>query len=150
MRIAIIEAMPDWTTQTLEELQRAGYRSGGARRAVIQLLGRQECCLSAQQIFDGLRAEGRGVGIASVYRILDLLADQGFVQRVEIGDAITRFEPAHAGGDHHHHLVCNTCGKVEAFEDEGLEHALRQVERKTGYTTAGHDVLLRGACRDCR
>jgi Fur family transcriptional regulator, ferric uptake regulator len=142
--------MPDWTTQTLEDLQRAGYRSGGARRAVIQLLGRQECCLTAQQIFDGLRAEGRGVGIASVYRILDLLADQGFVQRVEIGDAITRFEPAHRGGDHHHHLVCNSCGKVETFEDEGLEHALRQVERKTGYTTAGHDVLLRGACQDCR
>jgi Fur family transcriptional regulator, ferric uptake regulator len=142
--------MSDWTTETLDELQRAGYRSGGARRAVIQLLGRQECCLTAQQIFDGLRAEGRGVGIASVYRILDLLADQGFVQRVEIGDAITRFEPAHSGGDHHHHLVCNSCGKVEAFEDEGLEHALRQVERKTGYTTAGHDVLLRGACQDCR
>jgi len=141
--------MSDWTTQTLEELQRAGYRSGGARRAVIQLLGRQECCLTAQEIFDGLRAEGRGVGIASVYRILDLLAEQGLVQRVEIGDAITRFEPAHAGGDHHHHLVCNSCGKVEAFEDEGLEHALRQVERKTGYTTAGHDVLLRGACQDC-
>ena len=150
MRIAIITHVTDWTSQTLEELQRAGYRSGGARRSVIQLLGRQECCLTAQEIFDGLRAEGRGVGIASVYRILDLLADQGFVQRVEIGDAITRFEPAHAGGDHHHHLVCNSCGKVEAFEDEGLEHALRQVERKTGYTTAGHDVLLRGACQDCR
>ena len=141
--------MSEWTTQTLAELHRAGYRSGGARRAVIQLLGRQDCCLSAQEIFDGLRAEGRGVGIASVYRILDLLADQGFVQRVEIGDAITRFEPAHAGGDHHHHLVCNSCGKVEAFEDEGLEDALRRVERKTGYTTAGHDVLLRGARRDC-
>ena len=150
MRIAIITHVTDWTSQTLEELQRAGYRSGGARRSVIQLLGRQECCLTAQEIFDGLRAEGRGVGIASVYRILDLLADQGFVQRVEIGDAITRFEPAYAGGDHHHHLVCNSCGKVEAFEDEGLEHALRQVERKTGYTTAGHDVLLRGDCQDCR
>ena len=150
MRIAIITHVTDWTSQTLEELQRAGYRSGGARRSVIQLLGRQECCLTAQEIFDGLREEGRGVGIASVYRILDLLADQGFVQRVEIGDAITRFEPAYAGGDHHHHLVCNSCGKVEAFEDEGLEHALRQVERKTGYTTAGHDVLLRGDCQDCR
>jgi Fur family transcriptional regulator, ferric uptake regulator len=149
MRPAIIESVADWTSQTLQELQRAGYRSGGARRAVIQLLGRQTCCLTAQEIFDGLRTEGRGVGIASVYRILDLLADQGFVQRVEIGDAITRFEPAHPGGDHHHHLVCNSCGKVEAFEDEGLERALRQVERKTGYTTAGHDVLLRGACEDC-
>jgi Fur family ferric uptake transcriptional regulator len=142
--------MPDWTSQTLDELQRAGYRSGGARRAVIQLLGRQTCCLTAQEIFDSLRAEGRGVGIASVYRILDLLADQGYVQRVDIGDAITRFEPAHPDGDHHHHLVCNSCGKVEAFEDEALERALEQVERKTGYTTAGHDVLLRGACQDCR
>jgi Fur family ferric uptake transcriptional regulator len=142
--------MPDWTSQTLDELRRAGYRSGGARLAVIQLLGKQTCCLSAQEIFDRLRAEGRGVGIASVYRILDFLADQGFVQRVDIGDAITRFEPAHSDGVHHHHLVCNSCGKVEAFADERLEHALRQVERKTGYTTAGHDVLLRGACRDCR
>jgi Fur family ferric uptake transcriptional regulator len=151
MRAAIIEgAMPDWTSQTLDELQRAGYRSGGARRAVIQLLGEQTCCLTAQEIFDRLRAEGRGVGIASVYRILDLLADLGFVQRVEIGDAITRFEPALADGDHHHHLVCNSCGKVEAFADERLEKALAQVERKTGYTTAGHDVLLRGTCQVCR
>jgi Fur family ferric uptake transcriptional regulator len=139
----------DWTSQTLAELQRAGYRSGGARRAVIQLLGEQHCCLAAQEIFDRLRAEGRGVGIASVYRILDLLVDEGFVQRIDIGDTITRFEPAHADGDHHHHLVCNSCGKVEAFADERLERALRQVERNTGYTTAGHDVLLRGACEDC-
>jgi len=142
--------MPDWTSQTLAELQRAGFRSGGARRAVIQLLGEQHCCLTAQEIFDRLRAEGRGVGIASAYRILDLLVEQGFVQRVDIGDTLTRFEPAHADGDHHHHLVCNSCGKVEAFADERLEQALRQVERKTGYTTAGHDVLLRGACKDCR
>ena len=139
-----------WAETTLTSIRSRGHRQSGARSAVVELLGGQHCCLTAQEIFDRLRADGRRVGIASVYRILDLLADQGFVQRVEIGDAITRFEPAHAGGDHHHHLVCNSCGKVEAFEDEGLEHALRQVERKTGYTTAGHDVLLRGACQDCR
>jgi Fur family transcriptional regulator, ferric uptake regulator len=140
----------DWTTETLAALERDGYRSGGARRAVIVLLGQQDCCLSAQAIFDRLRAEGRTVGIASVYRILELLVARGLVQRVEIGDNVTRFEAAHAGGDHHHHLVCSDCGKVEAFADERLERALRAIEEKTGYAGAGHDVLLRGECDECR
>ena len=139
----------DWTTSTLAALRSAGYRSGGARHAVIALLGRQACCLSAQEIFDRLRADGRMIGLASVYRVLDLLVEEGLAQRVEI-DGITRFEPALADGGHHHHLVCRDCGKVEAFADERLERALRAVEEKTGYASAGHDVLLRGECGECR
>jgi Fur family ferric uptake transcriptional regulator len=117
---------------------------------VIELLGRQECCLSAQEIFDRLRSDNATVGIASVYRVLDLLVEKQLAQRVDIGDGVMRFEPAHTGGEHHHHLVCNDCGKVEAFADERLERALRAVEEQTGYAGAGHDVLLRGACGDCR
>jgi Fur family transcriptional regulator, ferric uptake regulator len=138
-----------WTSDTIEALGRAGYRSGGARRAVIELLGRQDCCLTAQEIFDGLRAEGRAVGIASVYRVLDLLGERGFVQRIDVGAGMARFEPVHLSGEHHHHLVCEDCGKVEAFADEGLERALQKVEGRTGYSVGGHDVVLRGACADC-
>jgi Fur family ferric uptake transcriptional regulator len=141
--------MPDWTEATLASLEHAGYRGGGARRAVIELLGRQDCCLTAQEIFDSLRAEGRRVGIASVYRVLDLLSGRGFVQRLDVGAGVARFEPAHRSGEHHHHLVCEDCGKVEAFADEGLERALRKVEGSTPYSVAGHDVVLRGACADC-
>jgi Fur family ferric uptake transcriptional regulator len=142
-------ARGDWTRQTLDALAGAGFRRGGARRAVIELLGRQHCCLTAQEIFDALRSEGRFVGIASVYRILELLGETGFVQRVDVGSGIARFEPVLPSGEHHHHLVCEDCGKVEAFEDEELERALRRVEGETGYSVAGHDVLLRGACADC-
>jgi Fur family ferric uptake transcriptional regulator len=138
-----------WTSDTIEALGRAGYRSGGARRAVIELLGRQDCCLTAQEIFDSLRAEGRAVGIASVYRVLDLLGERGFVQRIDVGAGMARFEPMHSSGEHHHHLVCEDCGKVEAFADDGLERALQKVEGRTGYSVAGHDVVLRGACTDC-
>jgi Fur family ferric uptake transcriptional regulator len=138
-----------WTSDTIEALGRAGHRSGGARRAVIELLGRQDCCLTAQEIFDGLRAEGRAVGIASVYRVLDLLGERGFVQRIDVGAGMARFEPVHSSGEHHHHLVCEDCGKVEAFADDGLERALEKVEGRTGYSVAGHDVVLRGACADC-
>jgi len=149
MRLGIIRSMAAWTSDTIEALGRAGYRSGGARRAVIELLGRQDCCLTAQEIFDGLRAEGRAVGIASVYRVLDLLGERGFVQRIDVGAGMARFEPVHSSGEHHHHLVCEDCGKVEAFSDDGLERALHKVEGRTGYSVAGHDVVLRGACADC-
>ena len=150
MRLGIIQPMATaWTSDTIEALGRAGYRSGGARRAVIELLGRQDCCLTAQEIFDGLRAEGRAVGIASVYRVLDLLGERGFVQRIDVGAGMARFEPVHLSGEHHHHLVCEDCGKVEAFSDDGLERALHKVEGRTGYSVAGHDVVLRGACADC-
>jgi Fur family ferric uptake transcriptional regulator len=152
---AMIGGMPpaatsSWADETLAALKAAGYRSGGARRAVIELLGRQDCCLTAQQVFDALRGEGRTVGIATVYRVLDLLGDRALVHRIELGSGTTYFEPALRGGEHHHHLVCEDCGKVEAFEDEELEKTLRRVERRTGYSVAGHEIVLRGACGSCR
>jgi Fur family ferric uptake transcriptional regulator len=141
--------MGSWAESTAESLRRQGRRNSGARRAVIELLGRQRCCLTAQEIFDELRADGRRVGIASVYRTLEQLTRDGFVQRVDVGAGISRFEPAYADGEHHHHLVCEDCGKVEAFADAGLERALHKVERETGYSVA-HDVVLRGVCEDCK
>jgi Fur family transcriptional regulator, ferric uptake regulator len=138
-----------WAQRTLESIRSKGHREGGARRAVIELLGRQHCCLTAQEIFDQLRAEGRRVGIASVYRTLDTLTRDGFLQRIDIGAGTSRFEPIHSDGQHHHHLVCDDCGKVEAFADDELEHALHKVESRTGYSVAGHDVVLRGSCIDC-
>ena len=122
---------------------------GRARAAVIELLAHQSCCLTAQDIFDRLRAAGSAVGLASVYRTLDQLSTDGFVQKIELGDGTTRYEPAQTGGHHHHHVVCGNCGKVDAFEDDRLEQALRRVEQQTGYAVAAHDVVLRGMCGDC-
>jgi Fur family ferric uptake transcriptional regulator len=143
------DASGSWAEATIAALRSKGHRDGGARRAVVELLGRQHCCLTAQEIFDSLRAEGRSVGIASVYRTLEQLTKDGFVQRIDIGAGTSRFEPIHSDGDHHHHLVCDDCGKVEAFADDELERALNRVERRTGYSVAGHDVVQRGACGEC-
>jgi Fur family ferric uptake transcriptional regulator len=137
-----------WADETVERLLAKGLRNGGARRAVIELLARQDCCLTAQEIFDELRASGRRVGIASIYRILELLTAEGVVQRIDLGSGTARYEPILPGG-HHHHLVCDSCGKVEAFEDRALEHALTRVERQSGYAVAAHDVVLHGECGDC-
>jgi Fur family transcriptional regulator, ferric uptake regulator len=138
-----------WTSHALETLEEAGYRRGGARRAVVDLLGRQNCCMSAQEIFDRLQRARRPVGIASVYRTLETLADLRLVKRVDAGDGLSRYEPLQPDGDHHHHLVCRDCGKVEAFSDPHLERAIDRVAGGLGYAVEEHEVVLTGACADC-
>ena len=139
----------DWTTLALQALGEGGHRSGGARRAVVEQLAREDCCVTAQEISDRLRAEGGGVGIASVYRALDLLVGFGLVQRVEIGGGGTRYEAVVPGGEHHHHVVCDSCGRISAFEDEGLERAIRRLAGRLGHRVSAHDVLIHGQCSRC-
>lgn len=152
MRTGIIRIVPEaaWEQHAREKLRRSGARSGGAREAVIGYLAAQDCCLSAQELFDGLRAGGRTVGIASIYRVLDQLAELRLVHRVDFGQGITRFEAAQPGGAHHHHLVCGACGKVATFDDSALEQALSRVAGRHDFTLDDHDVVLHGACSDCR
>jgi Fur family transcriptional regulator, ferric uptake regulator len=147
--MASVTAQDGWADATLSALLAGGLRRGGARRAVVEALAENDCCLTAQEILDNLRASGRKVGIASVYRILDLLVGGGFVQRIELGSGSSRYEPIRSGGEHHHHLVCDRCGTVEPFEDAALERALVRVERTSGYDVSLHDVVLHGACGDC-
>jgi Fur family transcriptional regulator, ferric uptake regulator len=139
----------EWAEHARSELRRAGHRSGGARTAVLDVIARQDCCLTAQEIFDDLRAGGRDAGIASVYRALELLSRMGLVRRVELAEAAA-YEPALPGGEHHHHVVCDRCGKVSPFEDAALEHAIDRLAGRLEYDVGGHDVVLRGACQDCR
>ena len=139
-----------WAERAAAELRSAGYRRGLARTRVIDLLDRQDCCLGAQEIHEALEACGASIGLASVYRVLDVLTRKRLVQRLDLGDGVTRFEPLRDAEDHHHHIVCDDCGKIEAFADGRLESVLRDVERSSGYAVAGHDIVLRGACSACR
>ena len=81
----------NWAKATLDGLLAKGLRQGGARRAIVEALGEQDCCLTAQELLDQLRAGDRKVGIASVYRILDLLVSEGYVQKIELGSGTFRY-----------------------------------------------------------
>ena len=139
-----------WSERALAELRAAGYRRGLARRRVIEFLERQDCCIGAQDLHSALQAQDERVGLASVYRVLEVLADKRLVQRLDLGDGVMRFEPVREQEDHHHHIVCDDCGKIEPFADPRLERVIRDVEKDSGYAVAGHDVVLRGACSACR
>ena len=143
-------AAEDWGGRATEALAGAGYRRGGARTALIELLDAQRCALSAAEIEDALRAHGgRGVARASVYRILEELEALRMITRVEVGQGLARFEAAHQDG-HHHHMVCDACGQVIPFEDPELERSIERLAGRVTFTVAEHDVVLHGACSDCQ
>jgi Fur family ferric uptake transcriptional regulator len=139
-----------WRVHTDEALRGAGFRSGGARAAVLDAMAEQACCLSAQELYQRVRADRRSVGIASVYRVLDELVELRLVQRIDVGDGIARYEPAQPDGDHHHHVVCGDCGKVEPFADSMLESAIESASKRLRFSVDAHEVVLRGECGDCR
>jgi Fur family ferric uptake transcriptional regulator len=138
-----------WSRIALEALGEAGHRSGGARRSVVELLAEEDCCLTAHEIADRLRSRSGRVGIASVYRALELLHGFGLVQRVEVGEGGTRFEAVIPGGEHHHHVVCDSCGEIAPFEDERLERAIDSVAGQLGHRVRGHEIVIHGECARC-
>lgn len=139
----------DWADHARGTLRDEGARAGGARRAVIDLLAEQDCCLSAQEIWERLRdREGAG-SLASVYRAVELLHELGLVQRIDVGEGVARYEPALPSGDHHHHVVCDRCGRIAAFEDEHLEEAISSLASRLHHRVSAHEVVIHGECPRC-
>lgn len=138
-----------WAARAERALRARGYRRGGARRAVVELLDAQTCALTAVEIEDELRTAERRVSRASIYRVLDELEQLSLVQRVETGQAMVRYERVCSHDEHHHHLVCDGCGVVIPFSDDALEQAISSISERVPLTVSEHEIVLRGECRDC-
>ncbi len=139
----------DWADHTHQTLAAAGHRASAPRAEVIQAVAELGCSVSAREIADRLRDRDSAVGLASIYRALELLERLGLVKRIDLGDAAARYEAAAPGGEHHHHIVCDSCGTVERFEDDALEQAIHTLSDRTDFNVATHDVTLHGECPAC-
>jgi Fur family transcriptional regulator, ferric uptake regulator len=142
-------ATETWAGRAEATLVAAGHKRGGARRALLELLDRQSCALTAQEIEDALRSESRQVSRASVYRILDELERLRLVQRVETGQAMVRYERVCEADEHHHHLVCDDCGLVMPFSDDALERAIHALSERVPLAVSEHEIVLHGSCEAC-
>lgn len=128
----------------MSRLDEAGYRSGAARRQVVELLDGERCAVTALELDRRLSAVGR----ASVYRTLEQLERLHLVQRVDIGGDAAGYERLDPD-EHHHHFVCEECGRLAPFASEELEQAIEAIGRDAEFTVAAHDVVLRGSCAAC-
>lgn len=123
------------------------YRATPQRAAVAAAMDAVDGFASAQDIHLAMRKQGSAIGLSTVYRSLQTLADAGEldVLRSDEGETLYR----RCGGAHHHHLVCRTCGRTEEVEGPEVETWAERVASAHGYTQVSHTVEIFGVCADC-
>ncbi len=133
-----------------DELRKAGLKVTLPRVKILEILassgGRH---LSAEDIYKTLIDQGEEIGLATVYRVLTQFEQADLVQRHHFEGGTSVFELNQ--GEHHDHIVCMDCGKVEEFMDCGIEARQLDVANKLGFDIAEHNLILYGRCRrkDC-
>jgi Fur family ferric uptake transcriptional regulator len=137
----------EWCERALEQLEHGGNRSA-VRRSIVEKLAEQPCAVTAVNLADQLGADGRTVGRATVYRVLERLRELHLVHGLDVGREGTRYEPAREAG-HHDHFVCDLCGDVLPFADQSLERAIARAARDAAFDVTRHEVVLHGACARC-
>jgi Fur family transcriptional regulator, ferric uptake regulator len=119
------------------------------RDLVAQIVFLAEDHLSVEGIRRELKQRGDRVGMATVYRTLDLLVESGLVRTHEFGEGFRRYE-AMADQSDHEHLICEQCGRVVEFANERLERLLPVLADEQGFQHRRHKVEIYGVCRTCR
>jgi Fur family ferric uptake transcriptional regulator len=130
--------------------RQTGLKLTAPRRAVLALLGNRPAeHLSAEEVYQALRAQGVSIHLSSVYRTLNLLAGLGLLHRIFLSDAHAHFEFHH---QEEVHLVCVVCGNVAeapAPADDSLGRSLRRLAEKRGFQATRFQVKVEGKCRRC-
>ncbi|HEY2671374.1 MAG TPA: transcriptional repressor [Rugosimonospora sp.] len=123
-------------------------RNTRQRAEVLALLQATEGFRSAQQLHADLRDQGAHVGLTTVYRTLQLLADAGEVDQMRLPDGEQLYRRCE-GTRHHHHLVCRSCGRTVQVEGPAVERWAQKLAAQHGFVDVDHTVEIVGTCASC-
>ncbi|UOF89899.1 transcriptional repressor [Fodinisporobacter ferrooxydans] len=143
--------MQERLEQIKKQLQSQQLKLTPQREATLQiLLENQEKHLSAEDIFMLVKQRNPDIGLATVYRTLELLHDLRIIEKLSFGDGVSRYEfRSDDHPHHHHHLICLKCGEVSEIEDL-LDDLEMRVEREHKFKIVDHRVNLLGYCESCQ
>lgn len=135
-----------------EKLSERGYKMTPQRKEILKIFVEKGGHMSAEDVYSVLRENDSEIGLATVYRALDLLSELGILVRLDFGDGCARYElnTADPKLHHHHHLICLKCKKVIEFEEDLLDELEANIAKKSGFQILNHEVKFFGYCSDCR
>lgn len=136
------------------KLSERGYKMTPQRKEILQIFVNHpdNHHMSAEDVYNILRENKSEIGLATVYRALDLLSELGILVQVDFGDGCARYElnTADPKVHHHHHLICLKCKNVIEFDEDLLDQLEAYIEKKSGFQILNHEVKFFGYCSECR
>ncbi|WP_099192134.1 Fur family transcriptional regulator [Tepidibacter mesophilus] len=134
------------------KLKEEGYKLTPQRRSIVDIMIKNEGKhLNSEEIYDLVKVACPEIGLATVYRTLQLLDDIGAVSKLNLDDGCCRYEISSDDESHnHHHLICKKCNKIIEVEEDLLETLEEQIEKNYGFKIFDHDVKFFGMCNSCK
>lgn len=136
-----------------ERLKEKGLKVTQQRMIVVEAFAEhKDKHLSAEDVYEIVRVDHPEIGLATVYRTVQLLSEIQLLDRIILDDGCVRYEIRYMpNGDihHHHHLICRTCGKVLSFRKDLLDTLEKQIEEDTGFRVLDHELKFYGQCKEC-
>jgi len=131
------------------DLHEAGLKATVPRVKILEIMEQSNVRhFSAEDIYKALLDEGQEVGIATIYRVLTQFESAGLVTRHHFEGGISVFELD--DGEHHDHILCIKCGKVEEFVDNVIEQRQKVIATEAGFSMTDHKLNIYGVCADCQ
>ncbi|NQT05861.1 MAG: transcriptional repressor [Dehalococcoidia bacterium] len=136
------------TSDIINKLSEQGYRLTPQRMMVLDAIENSEHHISAEEIYAQVIMEYPHLNISTVYRTLELLHRLGLVTETDLGGGRVRYHPADKG--HHHHLVCQECGRVIDLDESVTDNLKQVLKRDYNFTPDIRHLALFGTCADCK
>ncbi len=136
------------TSDIIASLSEKGYRMTPQRMMVLAAIENSDHHISAEEIYAQVIARYPHLNISTVYRTLELLNRLGLVTETDLGGGRVRYHPADKG--HHHHLVCQECGRVVDLDESVLENLKTLIQRDYKFAPDIRHLAFFGTCADCR
>ena len=135
-----------------KQLHEAGFKLTPQREAtLLVLLENEKDHLSAEEVFFFVKRKSPDIGLATVYRTLEILTDLHVVDKVSFNDGVARYDLRKEGAKHfHHHLLCLECGNIEEIEEDLLGEVEEVVESRYHFAVKDHRLTFHGICRQCQ
>ncbi len=134
-----------YSEKYVEVLRDNDFKVTIPRVKILEVLDSSLTPLTAQEIHD--RLAEHGTDLATIYRSLNKFVDVGILKKLDFGDEYSRYETANR--DHHHHIICLSCGKIEKIHHCNIESMSGLIKESTGFTVLSHEVVFKGFCIDC-
>ena len=149
------ESMPETQEQFKRLLKQNGLKVTNQRVAILEVLNKRPGKhLTAEEIYDYVKENYPEIGIATVYRTIQMLSELNLIDKLNLDDGYVRYEISKKSSEnsshHHHHLICLECGSIYAFQDDLLETLEERIENTMGFRVVDHEVKLYGHCKRCR
>ncbi len=138
----------DYKEKLKEIVKSKGLKYSTQREEILKVLYNSKEHLTSEEIYNEVKKINRNIGLATVYRALAFLEEQGLINSISFGSEGKKYELNR--GKHHDHMICINCNKIIEFFDEELEKLQKEIAEKHGFKLIAHELNMYGICKECQ